>query len=124
MGTRHVEIFFSTSDVQMYERSLCESLYQAQASIIHAANYKKVFCMYLRVHSHHDQRITLRSSLMSNLSGTSKSSFRHSSTATFYVCQIRMYFMSEREFNEMSLLTYRIHFIFTCCRSQSIKSGI
>lgn len=84
--------FYVWCYAQMYERSLCD----ARASIIHAANYKKAFCMYLWAHSHHDQRITFRSSLMSYLSSTSKSSFRHSSAATFYVCRIRMYFVSER----------------------------
>jgi len=38
---------------------------------------RNTFCMFLRTHSHHDRRITLRSSLMSDLSDTSKSFFRH-----------------------------------------------
>lgn len=88
----HVKIFFRRH-AQMYERPLCEA-YEHPSFI--AANYKKAFCMYLRAHSHHDQHITLRLSLMSYLSGMSKSSFRHSSTATFYICRIRMYFVSER----------------------------
>jgi len=38
---------------------------------------RNTFCTFLRTYSHHDQRITLRSSLMSDLSDTSKSFFRH-----------------------------------------------
>lgn len=82
--------------------------YEARASIIHAASRKKAFCMYLRAHSHHDQRITLRSSLMSDLSGTSKSSFRHSSVTAFCVCRAYLFYVRE---NSTKHLFWRIEFI-------------
>lgn len=91
-NTRHIEVFFPCP--RKYTKIYFMRAHGHPSFI--AANYKKAFCMYLRTHSHHDQRITLRLSLMSYLSGMSKSSFRHSSTATFYVCRIRMYFVSER----------------------------
>lgn len=97
-NVRHVQKCFLTSDATLRRMNdLYVDLYtdvqhhETRASIIHGASYKKAFCTHPRAHSRHDQRITLRSSLTSDLSDVSKSSFRHSSES---VRRARIYFAS------------------------------
>jgi len=118
------DTFFHAASANPEERSSEHSI--IRASIIHAGYYKKCFraAYARRAHSHHDQRITFRSSLTSSLSDVKVFLSSFVSRYVFPHFSRSVSILRQREFSGTALLTCRIHFIFTSCRSRSIKGGI